>query len=347
MTKAKKGPFQEGDASCSSPSCDNMKRWFEELVLATHVSPSGARLFRLHTLSAGAEGSVGWDALQQQGLLYESDAWQHAVHTEAISSDIFIANALAAGATYCNVVLKFSTFPFKLAELIRPTADLELEALALLTARECSLDAFSSELRKRFPTVTALSSPSCLNMVRAMMSFYDVTTFSTERLHSKNSRRILSRRQTHQLSLHHLGIFHTGSGTPSPFMPLLPAPVQAVPGFRVGDNRRVRKPKRKRGGGGPWRAFVHLQSQQWSRAGISKSSTCLKHIAVCLWSSERCVKPLAKKAPSCTSVVRRPSQRLMPEHGERETLSVIAVPAPQVHRKSSSTQVALASCGPN
>ena len=222
----------------------------------------------MHNLSTGKDGSLGWQALLEQGSVYASEDWPGALPTRGVASDIFIANARAAAVTYSSVLLKFSQYPYKLANLIHPKLEFEVEALCFLSAKKCSLDAFSQHLRGMFPSVPLLATPLCRNMLGTAFSMYDITTFSTERLHSQNARQIFSRPQTHKLSLHQLAVLHSGIGAPSALMPLLPKArpplAQKRVGVEVHGDRGQRPLKKARGGGGAWRAFVFLDTLQRS-----------------------------------------------------------------------------------
>eukprot|EP00971_Amphidinium_carterae_P352972 6492784-Amphidinium_carterae.3 len=214
---------------------------------------------RVHDFS---DGSLATSALQRQLRTYRNDSWWHSAPcTQHAASDIFRLTARSAGMLYANVLLRFSGYPYRLAEMVRPGDAQDEARRAFLDARPCMLDVFSLELRNDFPTMEALRSDECQVMIRCALEALDMSTFSTERLHSQNARRIISRNMTHPLRMEQAGMFHAGMAAPE-F-------AQEVHGIELAVAKRPASfpvasenaAKKRRGGGGAFRAFLHLRSQ--------------------------------------------------------------------------------------
>eukprot|EP00971_Amphidinium_carterae_P326247 6456931-Amphidinium_carterae.4 len=221
---------------------------------------AGACKLRVHDFS---DASLAASVLQLQSRMYRVDSWWHsAPHTQHAASDIFRLTARSAGIIYANVLLRFSGYPYRLAEMVRPGDAQDEACAAFLRARPCMLDVFSQELRNDFPTMEALKSDECQAMIRCGLEALDMTTFSTERLHSQNARRILSRKMTHPLCVDQVSVFHAGMAAPDfaqdfHDVEFAVAKSQRPASTSVNENAG----KKRRGGGGAYRAYLHLRSQ--------------------------------------------------------------------------------------
>ena len=185
--------------------------------------------------------------------------------SDAVST-IFKTQAFTAAMAFDSVKQRFAAYPYKLADLVQVGRDGLEEALCFLSAPQCCLDSFSLEFRREFSTVDQLTSPLARTLLRALLSVLEGNTFSTERLHSQNARRILSRKMTHELSIHQAALFHTGVGAPA-HVASLACEIshesqidRKRKGPHVEPDACPPQKRRKKGGGGAWRAFVHLQA---------------------------------------------------------------------------------------
>ena len=197
-------------------------------------------------------------------LMLDRTWWQEVPPSEAAYTTLFKTQAFAAATAFDNVGKRFGTYPYRLSELLVPGSDGLEEALCFASAPACTLDEFSLAFRREFPTAELLTTPLARTLLRALLSSFEGNTFSTEQLHSQNARRILSRKMTHELSIHQAALFHAGVGAPKHVASLAceqtgsilkraredPAP----------DDAPATKKRKKKGGGGAWRAFVHLQA---------------------------------------------------------------------------------------
>ena len=92
-------------------------------------------------------------------------------------------------------------------------------------------------------------------MLQAYVHMLEGTTFTTERLHSKNGRRTLARRMTHQQDVAGLAAFHQSMAAPRWATDF----ITPSPADRAKPKAAVKKAAKSRGGGGAWRAMVHAK----------------------------------------------------------------------------------------
>ena len=133
---------------------------------------------------------------------------QNAPRTEQAASLIFAVYLRVAALACYEVEVQFAAYPYKLVLLLCPPgshedrhADWEEQAASFLTCPSCCLDTFSAELQRRFPTSISLQTQECQQMLQALFLELDCTTYSTERAHASNARRVRARNSTHELTL--------------------------------------------------------------------------------------------------------------------------------------------------
>ena len=206
---------------------------------------------------------------------------QTAPHTENAASLIFAVYLRAAALACYELELPFAAYPYKLVKLLCPHSDDEArqaqweeDAAVFLTCPPCCLDAFSAQFQSTFPTWISIQSLECQQMLEALFLEVDCTTYSTERAHSSNARRVRTRTSTHQLTLAQTALCqaeavphachrfqslqqgHTGHKRKRAF----------VADHNVEEDEEACKSK---GYGGAWRAFLHCRAQGPGRKSFS------------------------------------------------------------------------------
>ena len=205
-------------------------------------------------------------------VFVSTDHFQGIPKTEDFRTRLFQLIWRAGSVIYQLVALPTQSFPFRLFDLceVQPP-DVELDvAKGILEVPMCLLDAWSRKLLSRFNTTDALRSLACKHTLTVVAERLQLTTYSTERLHSCNLRRAKARAMTHTADLPHLALQHMATSSP----PWRPTPEQSKSknNAKRGRGRPPKhadahgKTKTKRGGGGTWRAFVltRLGSQKFS-----------------------------------------------------------------------------------
>ena len=140
--------------------------------------------------------------------------------------------------------------------------------ICFITASQCCLDSFSKDLRARFGAMQELETPLFETVLKVFAELCECNTYSTERLHSRNSRRVHARAWTHELQLAQAAVHHNGMACPDFLKEALQRDMKSQTDLLIGSKRKHssvkkrKKPhaKRRRGGGGSWRAFIHLTS---------------------------------------------------------------------------------------
>ena len=87
-------------------------------------------------------------------------------------------------------------YPFKLVDLLQTGWRLEEAICEFITSPICVLDSFNLAFRSRYSNQEALASQQAQTELRFALASICATTFSTERVHSKNLRQKLSRVMT-------------------------------------------------------------------------------------------------------------------------------------------------------
>ena len=249
---------------------------------------SGDRACALQSLSA--HGPLFRSFLQGCGaLLGDLQVWSHLLPTQLVANRIVRSVLRSACTIYQLCIEPARRFPERLFHIL--ASDEAAETVA--SSPKCCRDMFSAQFLDIFPTPVALRSSTCKALLRALLHQVDGHTFSTERLHSRNLRHNKQRVQTFQSDIAWLAaqhVSHSGPAWCKRMMEVVNRQKQASapPAKRrkkrcneeaeVGGGRSVRptsvadadgalqqnKPKKMKrpGGGGPWRAFLHVHKHQ-------------------------------------------------------------------------------------
>ena len=163
-----------------------------------------------------ANGRVLQEFFSSTSTLLQQDAatcWQSLPPTEEEATKIFQLTMKAAAAVYVNVFEVWKRWPLRLFLLLDPERR-QAVAAALHSAPECTLDKFTAAWRHDFASTEALLSPRCQQLLSALTSTLQTTTWSTEATHARNARRARARIHTHRCDLQTLATMHTATTVP-------------------------------------------------------------------------------------------------------------------------------------
>ena len=166
-----------------------------------------------------------------------------------------------------KVAFTANKFPLRLLSLLQANTD-EVAGQILHTP-PCVRGDLANQLIGRYSTIERLRSPEFQQILWQLGSLVQATTFSTERLHSRNLRRSRMRVCVTRADIKMIALNHVGFAGPSWLRHLRireAATVQCKPGrplrsrtglrVRVGAKRTADGSFKLRGGGGAWRAFL-------------------------------------------------------------------------------------------
>jgi hypothetical protein len=179
-------------------------------------------------------------------------------HDERVQLQAFVTISRCIAMAHQLVYCRNKNYPYKTFDALRD--DSQFQQLQEYSA--CELDGYTANLVDFYGT--RLGNPMSRSELELALALGDTDTNSTERIHSVNNRKLAGRSLTHKLDLatmsaHYVGRHargptaigkddvpaSTGSGSKRP---LLQGGAQA-------------KPKKKRGGGGAWRAILHITAE--------------------------------------------------------------------------------------
>ena len=196
--------------------------------------------------------------------------WSAVLHTEGSSSLVFKSLARTQAAIYDFLIMRYAVYPLKLLELLldphslEPTVEAQIAALQLLSAKPCALDSFSDMIRRKYPSVNSLLGESCQRKLRLALQTVVGTTFKVETLHSVNLRRLKSRSMTHGLAVSDVALTHVGTNTSEIASIFLQKAQRERPKqeCKVDEKSMATQQSTKGGGGGAWRAFLHIEASK-------------------------------------------------------------------------------------
>ena len=185
-------------------------------------------------------------------------AWAQFLETELFRSRLLAVFMRCAAVVFQLVEVRVKGYPYKLFSMLEP-ALLESTAREAEAAPKCMLDQWTRRFLDRYHG-EALRGAEPRAVLELICGLGMGTTFTTERLHSKNLLRA-KLRLSKRPDLHYLSLTHMGFSVPNSCLTSLPAP-RSLTGRRCG---RPRKPQEEgdgsagsRGGGGAWRAFISV-----------------------------------------------------------------------------------------
>ena len=208
--------------------------------------------------------------VQTVQMLRNEISWLGTPHNEAVASTVMAFCLRSVAVAHYDLHMPYSGYPNKLAKLLlegstfREVSLWQEEVAVFLSTPMCCLDPFSKKWREMFHSEALLRTKRAQMMLHMVCEQLDTSTYSTERLHSSNARRARSRTFTHELSLPQMAAYQSEA------FPLYYKAVTSMQPLRnkVREKRKAEdqlpeatEAKRKRGGGGSWRSFLHVRSQ--------------------------------------------------------------------------------------
>ena len=200
----------------------------------------------------------------RQGLvnLEDTSLWLGMEATEKTASQIFRTVSRVLGGIFDLLITRFRTWPLRLVDLLGDQWQREIAVAELLSAPACMLDEFTLSLRQSHSTLEKLSDPHFLACLRVMLGEVAGNTYDVECTHSRNLRKQRARVMTTNIELADLAVGLVGDSRP--FV------AAALKEKRSGLSQKRPKTlkdenqsghRRKGGGGGAWRAFIHAEGQ--------------------------------------------------------------------------------------
>ena len=228
---------------------------------------SGSRRFRALLLHNGDILPVFFRDLLQQ--YKDSALWNEFEQTEYMRSRIFRFCFRPGAVAHQLIRIRSQGFPFRLLALLEEGPDLHQKAEEVLKQPTCMRDSFSANFLAKYNSVDKLLGQCAKNILFTLARLLRCSTFSTERLHSKNLRQAKSRTQTHTVNIKDLGLPHVGLCGASFAVSELTAEQHVA----ITGKKKIGRPKKRPlpeaadgagpvkrtnpGAGGAWRAFLH------------------------------------------------------------------------------------------
>ena len=172
------------------------------------AAASGERRFRIEEFYNGSRPGRWLHSFQSElwAMLSSREVWSLCVQDENSASNIARLCLRASAVAYELIQWRRDSFPCKLFKIIDSEAAAQ-QAFDVFTSSPCLLDEFSWRHISAFPSVAALRSQESIQILAAVAVHFQGSIYSTESLHSRNSRRA-KHRLTHDLALRHLGMWH-------------------------------------------------------------------------------------------------------------------------------------------
>ena len=224
--------------------------------------------------------------LRSSLIVVEASSFLEALpSTEQLRTRILQASMQTASYVWRTVVLPSAGFPARLFELLANPSP--AVAARMLETKRCQRDDFSHFILSAFASPEELTSSACLNVLAIAATAVRTTTYGTERAHSRNTRLMRNRVHTKPIDLHTIAMSHTGRAGPRWLLEDAKAKLikkgkgRGRPKKRQAEAPLAGQPaRRRRGGGGPWRAFLHVRfpKQQFTREGLRAAKAEYAHL---------------------------------------------------------------------
>ena len=205
----------------------------------------------------------------RQGLrqICEASLWNNLVETEELRSDVWRTCCRPMAVIWQLLLLRLREWPFELFALLNNRS--ERLARELLDERDCLKDAWTRHMMTLLDSPQKLISEPCTQLLSAMATLLQGSTYGTERLHSVNLRRSKTRVHSRRMSIAEIAKKHASFAAPPWLFPhVLQDPAQQKSGKKRGRPRKAEQeegapvPKKRRlGAGGAFRAFIHVKAR--------------------------------------------------------------------------------------
>ena len=226
----------------------------------------GARTYRIEALHSMEQ--LLFQLTRGVDQVCSAQLWECLPETEEWRSEIWRCCCRAMSVLWQLLYTRYTSWPWRMFSLL--TQRTEEHARELLTAVPCLKDSWSCRMLARFNSPQQLLSEECRQILTSIGSMLQTTSYSTERLHSINLRRSKTRAHVKRMSVAEVSKKHAACAAPPWLHKRIIKVKPAVQKRKRGRSTAIvpeegRVPKRHRGGGGPWRAFLHVQVQQSGR----------------------------------------------------------------------------------
>ena len=197
---------------------------------------------------------------------FQTDAWWRSIvtfDTEEFRSQLFVSAMRPILVLYQLLMVPLRGYPWKTFSLLENSS--REHAAMILQSPRCMMDAFTKYIVDSFPTVDHLSRDTDLQQLLAMMAQQLVcTSFQAERAHSSNARFSRGTAHTNVKTVEQLAWRHVGLAA----APWIQGALKVVEKELVAEEQKLqrgvavarpepKRQKRRRGGGGPWRAYQY------------------------------------------------------------------------------------------
>ena len=276
----------QGEAWAAAGEDDNFDLFNAEAEVPPEAAAAPARVIAVDGVAAGHQRSfhISWWHQGSRLRVFLKDTlatlasktlWSHVPETQAARSLIFRVCARPAATCWQLIWVRLQQCPTKLLHLVT-AADKQRLAADILALPNCLVDSFTQGFIAAYPTVPELCGQKALQMLSCLTSHIQGTTFSTERLHSRNLQRAKLRSSRRRADVDHVALIHSGRAVPAHVAKA--APVRRASRKRgrpktkaAASEEHAQQGKRRRvGGGGAWRCFLnaHLAGEQLTTARV-------------------------------------------------------------------------------
>ena len=243
---------------------ETSKEWERQQLC--HFQRFGTRQFRVLNAHDGVHFTAFFRATWETFVCRKR--WQIFDETEEFRSKLLVLCMRASSLCYQLLWVRTRGFPWRLLALLRPLPPPELEQIAseVLRCPPCLHDYWTTSVLKRFGTIAALVSTECRHFLFLVARKVMCTTYTTERLHSRNLKTSRGR-LTHRASVSHLALSHMGESLPSDVVVSKELRDRAGPEPQKQDQKVAGVRKKVKRGGGAYRAFLsqHASGKQLSK----------------------------------------------------------------------------------
>ena len=269
----------EGQRALMATVLESIGREWEEKQLNS-VIEGRPREFRVVSLN---DGRCFENYLSSVGeCLLSPILWSEFAETERFRGRLCQQSLRPAAVCHQLLRVRFAGLPFLLFRLLTEPSDVENLATQILNMPMCLRDQWSKAFLDRYHSVRGLLSNGAQHEILMLADMMLNCTYTTERLHSKHLRRAKDR-QGRRADLPYVALTHMGYAAPTP-CPVDVAVSNVTCAAQKGGRPRKRSAesqpeqgneghrqrRRQRGGGGPWRAYMHEQMQgtQFTSEGV-------------------------------------------------------------------------------
>ena len=207
--------------------------------------------------------------------------WSLFYPSEALASVLLQMCMRPAAVVFQLIWIRTQTYPYKLFTLLEGGTEEALREVAndILSSPTCAMDSFTKDMLRRYPDTEALISQEFRAILEIIAGQLQCSTFTTERLHSKNLRRTKMRVAVRRADIQDIGLAHVGYCGPAfgneiDMMAAQPSkrgrPKKGSLGKESLEDSTtaelVPKALKIAGGGGAFRAYLHHQigGQRWT-----------------------------------------------------------------------------------